>query len=100
MLRIADKTNDNFGQCFGLTKTEDIKLRHKLLSTLIEEDVTKSSDVLKKTLDEISNEIDPSFELVAVAGYLLGIYAERSRHPETQMLLVIEHAYLESELQG
>lgn len=100
MLRIADKTNENFSQCFGLTKLEDIKLRYKLLSTMIEADETRSSDVLKKTLDEISNEIDPSFELVAVASYILGGYAERARHPETQMLLLMEHAYLESVLQG
>jgi hypothetical protein len=100
MLRIADKTNDNFAQCFGLTEIEDLKLRHKLLSEIMSDDAEKASDVLKKTLDEISNEIDPSFELVAAASYLLGIYAERARHPDRQMLLVIERNVIESILQG
>jgi hypothetical protein len=100
MLRIADKTNDNFPRCFGLTKIEDLKLRQKLLSEIMSDDAEKASDVLKKTLDEISNEIDPSFELVAAAGYLLGIYAERARHADGQMLLVIERHAVESILQG
>jgi hypothetical protein len=100
MLRIADKTNDNFSQCFGLTETEDLILRHKLLSELMSDDAQKASDVLKKTLDKISNEIDPSFELVAAAGYLLGIYTERANHPDRQMLLFIERNVVESILQG
>lgn len=74
MLRIVDSTTENFGCKFGLTEQEDREIRLSILRKLGVKRYPKFSDVLTATVNEMSENTQPTLELIAVLSFYCGLY--------------------------
>ena len=97
MLRTTDSTNTNFGCAFGLTAKEDREIRLSILRKIGDERYPKFSDVLSAAVNEMSENTQPTLELIAVTSFYCGLYVGKLDSGNA-MEIAIERLALENML--
>lgn len=92
MLRTPDSNNQNFGQAFGLTAQEDREIRLSILRKIGDERYTKFSDVLSAAVNEMSENTQPTLELIAVTSFYSGLYVGKLDSGKVMEVALERHA--------
>lgn len=91
MLRIKD--SNNFGEALGLTKSQEMSIRLSILRKLMEKDSSFSA-IINEVLTDLSENTQPTLEIIAVVSFYSGVYNEKVRCKK-DLDLVQERHYLE-----
>jgi len=95
MIRIIDENANSVSGAFGFTEREDVNIRLCVLRNVMNPEYSKFTDVMSVSLNELTNELPPSFELIASVAFHTGMYAEKMRLKQVEEL-IIERFVLEN----
>lgn len=91
MLRIKD--SENFAEALGLTKSQGMSIRLSILRKLMEKDSSFSA-IINEVLTDLSENTQPTLEIIAVVSFYTGVYNEKVRC-KRDIEIVEERHYLE-----
>lgn len=95
MLLIKDHNSDNFNKTFGYTEKEDALIRLSVHRNLTNGKNTRLSQVVQGALEDLTEVITPSFELITAVSFHTGLYGEKINSGRTEEL-VMERIILET----
>jgi|LakMenEpi03Aug12_release.lakeMendotaPanAssembly.Ray.scaffolds.fasta_scaffold50822_8 hypothetical protein len=95
MLRTVNENGATVAEAFGFTQKEDVSIRLCVLRNVMNPEYSKYTDVMSTSLNELTNELPPSFELIATVSFQAGLYYEKMRLKQVEEL-IIERFVLEN----
>lgn len=88
MIRIIDENASSVSGAFGFTEREDVNIRLCVLRNVMNPEHSKFTDVMSISLNELTNELPPSFELIASVAFHAGMYAGKVRCDRAEELII------------
>lgn len=88
MLRTVNENGVTVAEAFGFTEREDVKIRLCVLRNVMNPEYSKYTDIMSVSLNELTNELPPSFELIATVSFQAGMYAGKVRCDRAEELII------------